>query len=106
MSENSKKSFETLVKESKVPILVDVYSDTCGPCIMLKPVLKELKNNMGEDLRIIKINGPKNIPFMQNWAIEAFPTLILFNEGEVVWRQMGFMPLQHLERMIRDAVPA
>lgn len=106
MSDTNRKSFEDLVKESEVPILVDVYSETCGPCHMLKPVLKELKNNMGEGLRIIKINGPTNIPFMQNWAIEAFPTLILFNEGEVVWRHMGFTPLQHLERMVRDAVPA
>ena len=105
MSDSKRKSFKDLVSESEVPVLVDVYSETCGPCHMLKPVLKELKNNMGEDLKIIKINGPKNIPFMQNWAIEAFPTLILFDKGEVVWRHMGFTPLPHLERMVRDAVP-
>ncbi len=104
MSEGREKSFGALIEESKVPILVDVYSETCGPCIMLKPVLKELKNKMGENLRIIKINGPKNVPFMREWAIEAFPTLILFKSGKVVWRHMGFTPLQNLERMVRDSI--
>lgn len=106
MEENTKKSFNDLVKESNTPILVDVYSDTCGPCIALKPILKELKNNMGEGLRIIKINGPHNMQFMEEWRIEAFPTLMLFNDGELVWREMGYRPLHELESMVRSAVPA
>lgn len=106
MSENTKKSFQDVLNDSSMPVLVDVYSDTCGPCIALKPVLKELKNKMGDGLKIIKINGPHNVSFMQDWAIEAFPTLILFNEGKLVWRHMGFTPMAHLERMILDAVPA
>ncbi len=103
---NEKKSFKQLIQESEVPILVDIYSETCGPCIALKPVLKELKNKMGEGLRIIKINGPRNRQFMDEWQIQAFPTMMLFDKGEMKWRHMGYTPLNHLERMVRDAVPA
>lgn len=101
-----KKSFADLVKESDTPILVDVFSETCGPCHMLKPVLKELKNKMGDGIRIIKIDGPRNQAFMRDWQIQAFPTMILFNEGKVVWREMGYMPLHQLEKMVRGALPA
>lgn len=100
-----KKSFADLVNESETPILVDVFSQTCGPCHMLKPVLRDLKTKMGEGLRIVKIDGPNNQAFMRDWQIQAFPTLILFNEGKVVWREMGFRPLHQLEKMVRDAVP-
>lgn len=101
-----KKSFVELIQESETPILVDVFSETCGPCHALKPVLKELKNKMGDGLRIIKINGPRNMNFMQEWQIEAFPTMMLFDKGKMLWRHMGYTPLNHLERMVRDAVPA
>ena len=101
-----KKSFADLVNESETPILVDVFSETCGPCHMLKPVLKELKLKMGEGLRIVKINGPKNMAFMRDWQIQAFPTMILFDKGKVLWRHMGYTPLHQLERMVRDAIPA
>ena len=101
-----RKPFNKLIQESEVPILVDVYSETCGPCQALKPVLKELKNKMGDDLRIVKVNGPNNMGFMQDMQISAFPTLILYNNGKQQWRHMGYTPLNHLEKMVRDAVPA
>lgn len=106
MEENKRKTFSELIQESDVPVLVDVYSDTCGPCIALKPVLKELKNNMGEGLRIVKINGPHNMHFMDQWQIQAFPTLMLFHKGEMVWREMGYRPLNQLEQMVRGSIPA
>lgn len=104
MTETVKKSFNEMVSESPVPVLVDVYSDTCGPCIALKPVLKELKNRMGDDLKIIKINGPRNMSFMQEYQIQAFPTLMLFKEGKIVWADMGYRPLDALEKTVRKHI--
>jgi thioredoxin 1 len=101
MSEQ-KSSFQELVNNSDVPVLVDVFSETCGPCIALKPVLKEVKQRFGEDLRIIKINGPKNMKFMQEFQIQAFPTLLLFQNGKIVWSRMGFIATGMLEKMIRS----
>ncbi|HHG85530.1 MAG TPA: thioredoxin, partial [Bacteroidetes bacterium] len=100
MAEN-KSSFSKLVSSSDVPILVDIFSETCGPCIALKPVLKEVKTRFGDDLRIIKINGPKNMQFMQTYQIQAFPTLLLFDGGKIVWSRMGYMAANMLEKMIR-----
>ena len=101
-----KKSFDEIIRDSNVPVLVDVYSDTCGPCIALKPQLEALKSSMGEGLRIIKINGPHNERFMMKHRVEAFPTLMLFHEGKKVWTHLGYTPAKELERKIRQAVPA
>ena len=103
MSEQ-KKSFSQMVSESNVPILVDVYSDTCGPCIAMKPVLKELKSKMGDDLRIIKINGPHNMRFMHEYQIQAYPTLLLFHGGEIVWTGVGYKTASMIEKMVRKHV--
>ena len=101
MTEVKKKTFGELVKESEVPVLVDIYSDTCGPCIAMKPVLKDLKHRMGDDLKIIKVNGPNNVAFMQNYQIRAFPTLLLFHKGEIVWSREGWINAKMLEKMIK-----
>lgn len=97
----AKKGFYDLVKDSDVPVLVDVYSDNCGPCVAMKPVLKELKNKMGQDVRIIKIDGYKNRKFMEDYQIQAFPTLMIFKKGEVVWSRMGFTTASMLEKMVK-----
>lgn len=96
-----KKSFQELVSESPVPVLVDVYSENCGPCHAMKPVLQELKQSLGDGLRIIKINGYTNAKFMQEYQIRAFPTLLLFHQGKVVWTREGFMTASMLGKMIK-----
>ncbi len=96
-----KKSFQQLVSESDVPVLVDVFSESCGPCIAMKPVLSELKQKLGEDLRIIKINGYTNEQFMRDFSIRAFPTLLLFHKGKVVWSREGFTTASMLEKMVK-----
>lgn len=103
---NDKKSFQQLVSESQVPILVDVYSETCGPCIAMKPVLAELKQKMGTDLRIIKIDGYANTNFMQEFSIRAFPTLMLFHKGKMVWSREGFTTASALEKMVKTHAAA
>ncbi|MEM0996178.1 MAG: thioredoxin family protein [Bacteroidota bacterium] len=99
-----KSSFHELITHSEVPVLVDVYSETCGPCIAMKPVLTDVKQRFGKDLRILKINGPKNQRFMQNYQIQAFPTLLLFQNGQIVWSRMGYIAGNMLEKMIRRHV--
>lgn len=99
---SERSSFHKLVSESEVPVLVDVYSDNCGPCQAMKPVLADLKERLGEDLRIIKINGYDNIQFMQDFQIQAFPTLMLFHKGKIVWSRMGFTTVSALEKAFRQ----
>lgn len=99
---SEKKSFHQIITESEVPVLVDVYSENCGPCHAMKPVLADLKEKMGEDLRIIKIDGYRNMQFMQDFQIQAFPTLMLFHKGQIVWSRMGFTTMPMLEKAVRS----
>lgn len=102
-----KKSFRELINEAKVPVLVDVYSDNCGPCQAMKPVLKELKERMGDGIKIIKIDGYSNVRFMQDFKIQAFPTLMIFVGGRMVWSRMGYTTASMLEKMVKaHAVPS
>jgi thioredoxin 1 len=98
---SDKKNFQKLLETSDVPVLVDVYSDNCGPCHAMKPVLSELKQKLGDHVRIVKIDGYKNMAFMDQWRIQAFPTLMIFKKGKMVWSRMGFTPMNVLEGAVR-----
>lgn len=98
---SEKGSFQTLIHESEAPVLVDVYSENCGPCHAMKPVLKELKQKLGDGVRIIKIDGYRNLAFMEDYQIQAFPTLLLFHKGKLVWSRMGFTAGHVLEQAVR-----
>jgi|GEM_PF-2207981 thioredoxin-like negative regulator of GroEL len=101
----NKNAFDDIIRESKVPVLVDVFSDSCGPCIALKPQLEMLKQRLGEHIRILKVNGPHNMRFMQAHRVEAFPTLMLFNGGRKIWTHIGYTQAKELEVKIRQSVP-
>jgi len=82
--------------------LVDFYADWCGPCKMMKPVLEELKGMMGDSLRIVKVDVDKNPAAAGSLQIQGVPTLILFRQGKILWRQSGVVPAQQLQRTIRQ----
>jgi thioredoxin 1 len=99
---SEKSSFQKLISESEVPVLVDVYSENCGPCHAMKPVLTDLKQKLGENVRIIKVDGYKNMQFMEDFQIQAFPTLMLFHKGKMVWSRMGFTTANILEKAVLE----
>ena len=80
--------------------LVDFYATWCGPCKMMHPVLTQLKDELGDSIRIIKIDVDKNESLSMNYRIQSVPTLMLFRKGEVLWRQSGAMPLSDLKALI------
>lgn len=80
--------------------LVDFFATWCGPCKMMHPVLEQLKEEMGDRLRIIKIDIDKNEALMEQYRIQSVPTLMLFNKGEQLWRQSGAMSLADLKNVI------
>lgn len=80
--------------------LVDFFATWCGPCKQMHPVLEQLKASEGENLRIIKLDVDKNEPLASAYRIQSVPTLMLFRNGELLWRQSGAMSLADLKALL------
>lgn len=96
-----KRSFTEIIKGEK-PVLVDFYADWCGPCKMMEPILKEVKNRMGDELTIVKIDTEKNPDVAIRYQVRGIPTLLLFKEGQILWQQAGVMVADQLESIIKQ----
>jgi len=88
------------ILKSETPVLVDFYAEWCGPCKTMAPILKQLKDRKGEDVRIVKIDVDKYPELSGKYKISGVPTLLLFKGGKLLWRQSGVVPLQQLESLI------
>ncbi len=93
-------TFQELVN-SEVPVLVDFSAEWCGPCKMLAPILKELKQKIGDSAKIIKIDVDRNQAIAAQYQIQSVPTLMIFQGGELKWRQSGVLQVAQLEAALQ-----
>lgn len=96
-----KSKFNTIIN-SKVPVLIDFYAEWCGPCKSLAPVLEQVKSELKDAVKIIKIDVDKNHLLAANYRVKGVPTLILFKEGVQVWRQSGVLQKNELLKVLQS----
>lgn len=92
-------TFSEMIHSDK-PVVVDFFATWCGPCKTMAPILKQVKDKVGENASIIKIDIDKNQPTATQYAIQSVPTIIIFKNGKVLWRQSGVVPAIELEKQI------
>lgn len=100
-TENKKETFSEIIRGEK-PVLVDFFAEWCGPCKLMKPVLQELHQRMGEKIRILKIDVDRSRALAESLHIQGVPTLMLFQKGNILWRQAGVLQALQLEKIIKQ----
>lgn len=95
----SKQPFQNLIK-SETPVLVDFTATWCGPCQAFAPILQQFKDEMGEKVRIIKVDIDKNQAFANEMGIRSVPTVQLYQDGKLKWQASGVQPLKTLKEQV------
>lgn len=93
-------SFSDLINSDK-PVLVDFFATWCGPCQTLSPILKEVKAELGDGISIIKIDVDKNQALAAQYQVRGVPTMLLFKNGQMLWRQSGVVSRSDLVSAIK-----
>jgi thioredoxin 1 len=97
----AKGSFSDIINGNK-PVLIDFYADWCGPCKTLSPIIQEVAREMGDAVRVIKIDVDKNQPLASKYQVRGIPTMIVFKNGEPVWRQSGVLPKDQIIQAVQQ----
>jgi len=96
-----KSNFNAIIN-SDIPVLIDFFATWCGPCKMLAPVLEQVKDELEDTVKIIKIDVDKNQPLATKYQVRGVPTMLLFKNGKQVWRQSGLIQKDQLIQIIKS----
>jgi thioredoxin 1 len=97
-------NFDSEVTKSAIPVVADFWAEWCGPCKMIAPILKELAKDYKDKIKIAKIDVDAEGELAQQFNIVSIPTILVFNKGQVVKQQIGAVPRQALEKMIKEVL--
>jgi thioredoxin 1 len=94
-------SFDSLINGSQL-VLVDFFATWCGPCKAMAPILEHVASSVKDKAKIIKIDVDKNPAVATTYRVQGVPTLVLFKEGKILWRQSGVVQAHELEKLIHQ----
>jgi len=97
----AKTAFSELIAGNQ-PVLIDFFAEWCGPCQRMPPVLKEVKAKMGNQVKVVKIDIDKNQALASRYQVQSVPTLMIFKNGEIVWRQSGVRPAHEIVKKLAE----
>lgn len=95
--------FEDLI-QTDTPLLVDFYADWCGPCKTLSPIIQTIKNEMGDKIRVVKIDVDKNQALSGKLDVRSIPTIMIYQNGEVKWRESGVQTKQAIVAKLNSLI--
>lgn len=93
-------NFSKIINQTK-PVLVDFFAEWCAPCKMMSPILKQVKDELGDIVSIIKIDVDKNPSIATKYQVKGVPTLIIFKKGKIIWRQSGVVQKNNLVQILQ-----
>lgn len=96
--------FAQIAEQATIPVLVDFWAAWCGPCRMVSPALEQLANEKAGQLKLVKVDIERAPKLAQRFTVQAIPTLMVMNRGEVIARQAGAAPVNALRRWVDDAI--
>ncbi|MGE4372559.1 MAG: thioredoxin [Xanthobacter sp.] len=97
-------NFEAEVVNAATPVIVDFWAEWCGPCRMVAPILDEVSGEMGDKVRIVKLNVDENPQTAAKFGIMSIPTMLMFKDGKIASRQVGAAPKAKLVQWINSAI--
>lgn len=96
-----KSNFNSIIN-SETPVLIDFFAEWCGPCKALAPILKQVKEDLGDAVKIVKIDVDKNQPLANQFQVRGVPTILVFKNGKQVWRQSGVLQKDEIIQIIKS----
>ena len=104
-TENKRETFSDILEGNK-PVLIDFFAEWCGPCKLMKPILTELRQRMGDKIRILKVDVDRSPVVSSAFEIQSVPTLMLIQNRDILWRQAGVVQASQLEQIISQFLPS
>ncbi len=90
------------ITASDTPVLVDFFADWCGPCKTMSPILKEVKDSLGDKIKVLKVDVDKNQRLATALNVQGIPTLVLYKNSQILWRQSGVVPKNDIVSKINE----
>ena len=102
--ETDDSNFESEVLKAEIPVLVDFWAPWCGPCKAIAPILEQISDELGDKIKIVKVNVDDNQKYAVDFGIKSIPTLLIFNKGEIKNQIIGAIPKAEIEKLIMDEI--